>query len=570
MAPIVTHPPARSFLPAAVTLGLAACQATGPGPVPASGAQSLAGPVEQVVGGPRFYTGDRAAPWADWVGLDAEGRVSEVGRGPRTLDVRLEGALAVPALADHHVHLGLLGRAVETADLREDDGPEEIVAAVRDHAQVQRDAGVVAGFGWKFEEALRPDFRGVELLAGVDWRGRPIALTRQDGHALWVDAVALQWLEARGLLGDLGGQRVLRRADGAPTGVIVDPTLATWEALRDEGGGRAAQRIARGLERLAAEGLAEVHAMATPCGDLGALVAARAMLGPEAPRIIVWLENTEEARLFLEQHPGGSVRVGDGVVVRGLKLFADGALGSRGAAMHAPYADAPETRGRCEDATALAADARRAISAGHAVAIHAIGDRGVRVALEALEAAGAKRGQGHRLEHAQVTTPEDRGRMERLGVTASMQPLHALSDAPWAAERLGPERLEGAYAARQMLVDGVPLVFGSDAPLDAPGLLDGLRAAVLKEGRGRGEKPPRWLMRQAVTLEEALQAYAASHHPEAPPACRGRLQPGCPFEVSRFAVKTPGEVSLEVLLGGATPLGISRGGPGGVMVSERP
>ncbi len=151
-----------------------------------------------------------------------------------------------------------------------------------------------------------------------------------------------------------------------------------------------------------------------------------------------------------------------------------------------------------------------------------------------------------------------------------MQPLHAVSDAPWAAERLGPERLAGAYAARQMLVDGVPLVFGSDAPLDAPGLLDGLRAAVLREGRGRGARPPQWLLRQAVSLPEALQAYAASLHPESDPTCRGRLKPGCPFEVSRFAVKAPGAVSLEVLLRGATPLGISRGGPGGVLVTDHP
>ncbi len=513
-----------------------------------AGASSPSQAVE-VLGGPRFWTGDSEAPWADWIAVDAAGRVADFGLGPRPLTRRLRGDLAVPGLADHHAHLGLLGRAVETVALGGLGDVGAIQVAVRRHAEAESEAGLVAGFGWDLETALAPGFRAAEALGGLDPRGRPIALTRADGHAVWLDAVGLAQLAARSLLSDAGGQRVLRDADGAPTGLILDPTLATWEALRDEGDGRAARRIARGLGRLMAEGVVEVHAMATPVGDLPAIVAARETLGEAAPGVVAWLEDTPEARAWLAARPGGLAVVGPGVVVRGLKLFADGALGSRGAALREAYCDAHEAYGHHMPREALARSAREAIAAGFDVAIHAIGDRAVEVALDALETASdvslPSRAYRHRIEHAQLTTPADRARMARMGVIASMQPIHACSDAPWAPARLGPDRLAGAYAAAAMREAGVALVFGSDAPLDAPGLLAGLRAAVTRRCDPQTAPPPDWLTEQAIPLEAALQAYGATEH--ASPA--GRIAVGAPLTLSLFAVPPDaGPMSLACLL----------------------
>ncbi len=567
---------------AAATLGACATGSrTGEAPDARDGGDKV-----EVLGGPRIYTGDPAAPWADWVEVGRDGRVVGLGLGPRTLTRLLPGDLAVPGLADHHAHLGLLGRAVETAQLQGLADVAAIARAVRRHAEVEREAGVVAGFGWELDAALAPGFRGAEALAGLDARQRPIALTRADGHALWVDAVALALLAARGLLTDGGGQRVLRATDGQPTGLILEPTLATWEALRDEGEGRAARRIARGLARLMSEGVVEVHALATPVGDLPALVAARASLGggprhlPErekgqerdrkgrisdehrwrqsvggliagaAPDVVVWLEDTPEARAWLAERPGGVGRVGPGVVVRGLKLFADGALGSRGAALRHAYCDAHGTHGRHAPVEELSRSARVAIAAGFDVAIHAIGDRAVEVALDALEQASDVARPGHpyrhRLEHAQLTTAADRARMAQMAVTASMQPLHACSDAPWAPARLGLDRLAGAYAAASMREAGVPLVFGSDAPLDGPGLLDGLRAAVTRRC-GTTALTPDWLERQAIPLEAALHAYGATETG----APQGRVAVGAPLALSLFSLPPrAGQPSLDALLTG--------------------
>jgi hypothetical protein len=198
-------------------------------------------------------------------------------------------------------------------------------------------------------------------------------------------------------------------------------------------------------------------------------------------------------------------------VLRGVKLFADGALGSRGAALLAPYDDDPQNRGlTITPPEELARAAKVAAESGFQLAVHAIGDRANREVLDAFAAAGSSpaRDLRFRIEHAQVLSPEDLPRFAALGVVASMQPTHATSDMAWAEARLGPTRIRGAYAWRSVLATGAHLVFGSDFPVEETSPLLGLYAAVTRQD-AEGRPPGGFLPGERLTLEEALRAFTS-------------------------------------------------------------
>jgi predicted amidohydrolase YtcJ len=216
---------------------------------------------------------------------------------------------------------------------------------------------------------------------------------------------------------------------------------------------------------------------------------------------------------------------------QGVKLFADGALGSRGAALLAPYADDPRNVGLVMHSRAeIAAAARRAHAAGYQLTTHAIGDRGVRAVLDAyadaLGPAAPRLDHRFRVEHAQVVSPEDRPRFASLGVIASMQPTHATSDAPWAPARLGPERLSGAYAWRTLTKAGARIAFGSDFPVEAPSPLLGLYAATTRKD-AEGKPAGGFRAQERLSLPEAIRAYTvgAAHAAHAD-ADRGTIAAG--------------------------------------------
>jgi predicted amidohydrolase YtcJ len=196
--------------------------------------------------------------------------------------------------------------------------------------------------------------------------------------------------------------------------------------------------------------------------------------------------------------------------VRGMKLYADGALGSRGATLLAPYSDAPGESGNWVHTPAELREAvRAAVAAGWQLGIHAIGDAGNRTVLDAYEAALATRPGADlrlRIEHAQVLSPEDVPRFAKLGVIASMQPTHATSDMPWAEARVGPERIKGAYAWRSILESGAHLAAGSDFPVEEVSPVLGLYAAVSRQDSA-GNPAAGWYPAQRLTLEEAIAGF---------------------------------------------------------------
>jgi predicted amidohydrolase YtcJ len=288
--------------------------------------------------------------------------------------------------------------------------------------------------------------------------------------------------------------------------------------------------LVAGLAACANAGLVAVH-------DMGMSVASARILAKldaekKLPlRVFVYLDGSaDESYAYL-----GTTKPSPMLEVMGVKLYADGAMGSRGAALLADYADDPGNKGLLVMEPAdLAARVKRVHAKGFAAAVHAIGDRGNRVVLDALDASPAPNGMRDRIEHAQLVAPEDFARFAKRGVVASMQPTHATSDMRWAEARVGKERVKGAYAWQTMLANGVMLAFGSDAPVESEKPAWGIYAAITRQDHAGAPKEG-FLPEQRMTQHQALvgfatgAAYAVSHEREL-----GALTPGMFFDVTLF------------------------------------
>jgi len=415
--------------------------------------------------------------------------------------VDLEGATVLPGLVDAHLHLQGIGEAARVLDLRGTGSVAEVVAKVR---AADATGGWILGEGWDQNDWSDATFPSAAALAAVG--DVPIMLTRIDGHAVWVNQVALTLAGVGANTPDPDGGEVLRDPDGRPTGVLVDNAIDLVKAHVPV---PTPNQIRADLERAIAMcnrvGLTGAHDMGVTPAVLEALKAIAAD-GKLTLRVTAYLHgNTEELAPLLSEGPRRS-----GVLrVLGVKLYTDGALGSRGAALLAPYSDRPETSGllvtTVEEMNARVRDVH---ARGYQVAIHAIGDRGVRVALDAIALAqGADTSRRHRIEHAQVVATEDIGRFAELGVVASMQPTHATSDMPWAEDRVGPERIAGAYAWRTLTNAGAVLVLGSDAPVESHNPWFGIYAAITRQDSG-GQPAGGWRPSERLSSSEAIAGFS--------------------------------------------------------------
>lgn len=510
----------------ALVIPMLACASSDPAP-------DVTAPGDVIYVGPRFLTAQGSMRA---VHVGADGRVRGLlpeapSPGDAAAAIRvLPGTLALPGLVDAHLHVAWLGRTREQLDLEGTRSIAEVRERLDAFAAAHPDVAVIVGHGWDHTVWGTSFPRASDLGA----RDRPAVLTRVDGHAVWLDAAAME--RARPFFDAppaSPGMRIERDADGRPTGVVVDPPPALWDLVTpppDEA--TLARWIAAGLEACAAAGLTEVHDMATSPAELAVMQRLAEQQGLPV-RVVVYLDDSEDSFAWLAAHPNAPVSLHRDLIVAGVKLFADGALGSRGAALKADYTDQHGHRGQPTGREALVAKARRAAALGHPVAIHAIGDLGNDHALAAIEAAIAVRaGLVHRVEHAQVIDLRDLDRFVATGAVASMQPTHATSDMRWAEARVGPERIKGAYAWNTILHRGIPLAFGSDAPVESEAPLAGLFAAVFRQ-TASGEPPGGWRPSEALTFTQALDAFTAGAVRAAPGAGRtGRIAIGAPFEVT--------------------------------------
>ena len=424
----------------------------------------------------------------------------------RKIDAR--GLTVVPGFTDAHAHLQGLALKLLQADLVGTRSVQEVLDRLRAHApSLPRDAWLV-GRGWDQNDWANAEFPDRQMLDHA-FPARPVWLRRIDGHAGWANSAAL---EAAGISAStpvpMGG-RIIRSGRGEPTGILLDTAMDLIEQARPAADEAAlGLALGRAVESLHQQGITGVHDAGSNLETIRRYE--RAVEAGELDlRLYVMTSGIGDAfEYFCREGPLLSFR--DRLTVRSVKFYSDGALGSRGAALLEDYSDDAGNQGLLRQQQGELAEAvERAIACGFQVAIHAIGDRANRMALDVFEAVleQEQRDRGrHRIEHAQVVHPEDLARFGRLGIIASVQPIHATSDMAWAESRLGRDRTMGAYAWRSLVDAGARIALGSDFPVEEVSPLEGIHAAVARQNMD-GHPPGGWYGEQALTREEALRGF---------------------------------------------------------------
>ncbi|HYE93872.1 MAG TPA: amidohydrolase, partial [Terriglobales bacterium] len=432
------------------------------------------------------------------------GRRGEVNAGVGEREIDLGGRAVLPGLVDGHAHLMLLAKGrleLRMAHLPSEAAAAEIVARA---AAGAAPGDWLTGRGW--DQTLWPGQR-FPTRASLDAAApaNPVALVRIDGHALWANSAALRLAGIDRHTGDPAGGLVAKDDAGEPTGLLVDTAQELMRAvIPAPSEARFEQALGEAIAECLAAGLTGVHEMGA---DVATIATYRRLVerGRFPFRNYVAVSGR---KAWAEYRERGRESFGDGrVVVGALKLWLDGALGSRGAALHAPYCDDPTNTGLVLiPPEELERTLREAVAANFQACVHAIGDRANTLALDAMETVGVA-GRRFRVEHAQILTAADVPRFRALGVLPSMQATHCTSDMRWAGERLGPDRLDGAYAWRSLLATGTIIAGGSDFPVEDVNPFHGLHASVTR--RPRHGDDPGWQPAQRMTRMEAVRSFTS-------------------------------------------------------------
>ena len=464
---------------------------------------ALAAPQDLVLDGATVHTGT-SAPWRGPVVVRG-GRIQPPGtpapEGARVLALR--GAHVYPGLVDAHAHVMGLGAGLETVDLVGTRSFAEVVARVAERARTTAKGEWILGRGWDQNDWDQKAFPSHAALSAA-LPDHPVLLTRIDGHAALANARAMAICGVSEVTKAPSGGEIVHDEQGRPTGVLVDTAMGLVQRhlpapTRDQ----RLRRLRAALDACVAAGLTQVHDAGVPPEDVALY---RELHSRRELKLRVYVMLPESAEAEIRKGPWGTPD--QLLIVRAVKGYADGALGSRGAALLEPYSDRSGFKGlmiapraRVQQVAQLCADA------GFQLCVHAIGDRANREVLDAFAATtfpDGREGARFRVEHAQVVAAADFVRFRELAVLPSMQPTHLTSDMPWAPERLGPERVLGAYAWRSFLALGLPVAFGSDFPVESHDPRLGLYAAVTTRP-GPGAEPLR--RDQILSREEALRGF---------------------------------------------------------------
>lgn len=482
----------------------------------------------------------------------ARGRVVAYGdaareqRGSRTTVLDLRGGLALPGFVDAHIHLLWFGLGLEQVVLAEVPTFEEARRRIAARVAEAPAGSWIEGGGWNQDlwADVKPDRRHLDVLSTA----HPMVFDRKDRHSIWVNSAALAAAGIDSATPDPPGGRIERDASGEPTGILAERAIDLVRRYQPPPDDAARDRaLARAMALANRAGITAIHDVegADARAAFGRALARDAL--PLRVQMMIDLDSWRQG--WPADQPTNS---GPSLLQTGaLKIFADGALGSRTAAMLESFDGEPGNRGVVvtppEELRALIADA-----AEHdvACAIHAIGDAANRHVLDAFTATRAQwqpRGLRQRIEHVQLLHPDDLPRLAELGVVASMQPIHATADMVIADQFWG-ERARLGYAWRSVLDSGAALAFGSDCPVETLDVLQGLYAAVTRR-RADGTPPGGWRPEQRLTLAEAVAAYtrgaafAAGREHEL-----GALAPGALADITvldRDIFASPPEALLE-------------------------
>jgi predicted amidohydrolase YtcJ len=477
-------------------------------------AQAAEPPADTVLWGGPVYTAVDARPTAQAVAVRA-GRIAYVGDrrgaqamvGPKTQVIDLRGGALFPGFVDAHAHLRGIGERELTLNLEGTASIAALVERVRSEAAKAKPGAVITGRGWietGWPEGRFPSRDDLDRVSP----NHPVILERADGHAVIANSAALTRAGVTPATVAPSGGEILKDAGGRPTGMLIDAAQSLVERLAAKPSPeQIANAYRTGGQLYARYGWTGLHNMSVPWDDVAVMERLSAQ-GALPLRVYNNVDGSALDQLIASgprRSPNGRIET------RSIKLYIDGALGSRGAALLAPYSDANTSGLVLMQPAAFAGALKRALAANIQVATHAIGDRGNRLVLDGYEAAlrGAPRADRRwRVEHAQVIAPADIPRFAKLDVIASMQPSHAIGDLHFAPARLGQERLAGAYAWRTLLEDGARVVGGSDAPVERGDPLIEFYAAVARRDL-TGFTGPGWHPEQALDRASALKLFTA-------------------------------------------------------------
>ncbi len=493
-------------------------------------------PADLIVTNARVYTADEARPLAEAFAV-RDGRIVFVGsrqeaqalKGANTRVVDAAGKTVIPGMVDAHAHFGGLAQTLRAVDLVGTRTYDDVIARVVERAKTTPKGGWILGRGWDQNAWGDTRFPTHEKLSAAV-PDHPVVLTRVDGHATLVNAAAMRIASLTAASKDPTGGKILRDAQSNPTGVLIDnakdfvdkkvpgPTTAeTRTALKDAIAVMHRWGLTGMHDAGASRELIDLYEQMAQSQELNLRL--YVMIGDDSAALKHYMQIGPRSALYNGQ-----------LWVRAIKLYADGAMGSRGAALLEPYSDDPNNTGLLLSAPAHIRDvAERALKSGFQVNTHAIGDRGNRVVLDAYEQAlKTVPTADHRLrvEHAQILHYDDIPRFAQLGVIPSMQASHQTSDMYWIGKRLGPTRVLGAYPWRSLINSGVVIPNGSDFPVEQVNPLISFHASIARQDANDWPAGG-WFTEQRMTREEALRsmtlwpAYAAFQEKE-----MGSLTPG--------------------------------------------
>ncbi|MDQ3674840.1 MAG: amidohydrolase [Gemmatimonadota bacterium] len=497
-------------------------------------------PADLVITNGHIYTVDVTRPTASalavrgdkivFVGSDLEARALT---GPATRVLDLEGKTVIPGIIDAHAHLLGLGTSLRRVNLTGAASYAEVVSRVSAWAKTARPGEWIQGRGWDQTRWSANAFPTHEALSHA-LPDNPVVLGRVDGHAVLANAKAMELAGITAGTPDPAGGRIIRDASGAPSGVFVDNATALVEkAIPSSSRAEKRRAILAAIAECSRYGLTGIHDAGQDAATI-TVYEELARAGNFNLRNYVMLSdpgNRESAlrNAYLTRGPQNGL-YGGRLWIRAIKLYSDGALGSRGAALLAPYSDEPANSGLLvSQPSHIEMMAELGLRRGFQVNVHAIGDRGNRIALDAFESAlraVPRADHRFRVEHAQVISLEDIPRFARLGVIPSMQATHQTSDMRWAEARVGSQRIRGAYAWRALLNSGVIVPNGTDFPVEEVNPLLTFHAAVTRQDAA-GTPAGGWYPEQKMTRHEALQsmtiwaAYAGFQEP-----VMGSITPG--------------------------------------------
>jgi len=435
----------------------------------------------------------------------------EAFRGTETDVVDLNGATVLPGLIDSHVHVAELGEILHRVNLAGSASPAEAIAKVREYAGSVKSGEWVIGQGWD-EGAWANNYPTRQMLDEV-FPDNPVYLKSLHGFAVWVNSAALELANIDSSTTPPVGGEILKDSSGQLSGILLNrATTLIADRIPKPGMEVFAEYIKTGMQQMANDGFVAVHEAGAETLHMAALE--HLHKNNTLPiRMVAMLSARDETLVANWLEKGPLIDPNGFLDVRSAKAYYDGALGSRGARLLEDYSDNPGHRGVSGDGYGFDGDlVNRLIEAGFQIGIHAIGDAGNREVLDFLAQAQQKYAHSgelrHRIEHAQVIHQDDFKRFKQLNLIASMEPPHAVEDMAWAEDRLGSNRIKGAYAWRTLRQLDVAMTFNSDLPGSDHNIFYGLHAALTR--RDKNKLPEQgWYVDESVSIEEAVRAYTS-------------------------------------------------------------